>query len=99
MNQRQQLEQKLIEKALKDEAFKKQLVENPAKTIESEFKVKLPTSLKLTVLEEDAHTVFLVLPFSHLPVNTELTEAELESISGGTARVNPIVLTETMWPC
>ena len=86
MNQRQQLEQKLIEKALKDEAFRKLLIENPSAAIEQEFNIKLPESLKLKVLEEDAKTVFMVLPY--IPASgadMELTEAELESVSGGTA--------------
>ena len=100
MNQRQQLEQKLIEKALKDEAFRKLLIENPSAAIEKEFNIKLPESLKLKVLEEDAKTVFMVLPYIPAPgADMELTEAELESVSGGTNVVNYICNGRvTEWP-
>jgi hypothetical protein len=101
MNHRQQLEQKLIEKALKDEAFRKLLIENPSAAIEKMFNIKLPDSLKLKVLEEDAKTVFMVLPY--IPASgedIELTEAELESVSGGSYwrpdMGNPA--DSTMWP-
>jgi hypothetical protein len=104
MNQRQQLEQKLIEKALKDEAFRKLLIENPSKAIEKEFNIKMPASLKLKVLEEDAKTVFMVLPYSPPSgSDLELTEVELESVSGGTGGVNPMgghtgMQVATGWP-
>jgi hypothetical protein len=103
MNQRQQLEQKLIEKALKDEAFRKLLIENPSAAIEKEFNIKMPETIKLKVLEEDAKTVFMVLPYSsHSGTNLELTETELESVSGGTGIMefmedNPDMV-ETNWP-
>ena len=60
------------------------MIENPPAAIEQEFKIKLPESLKLKVLEEDATMVYMVLPFiPESGANMELTEAELESVSGG----------------
>jgi hypothetical protein len=82
--QRQQLEQHLIEKAMKDESFRKQLIENPGATIEAEMGWKVPEMLKIKVLEEDLQTVYLVLPiFPNKITEAELTNAELESIAGG----------------
>ena len=84
MNQRQQLEQKLIEKAMKDESFRKQLIENPGAAIEEETGMKIPDALKIKVLEEDQQTFYLVLPsIQGNNSELELTEAELESVSGG----------------
>ena len=84
MNQRQQLEQQLIEKAMKDESFRKQLIENPGAAIEAETGMKIPETMNLKVLEEDPKTFYLVLPFTHgNNPEMELTEAELKSISGG----------------
>ena len=85
MNQRQQLEQKLIEKAMKDEAFMKHLIESPCAAIEAETGMTIPETMKIKVLEEDPQTVYLVLP--QLPIQNnemELSEAELESVAGGT---------------
>jgi hypothetical protein len=85
MTQRQQLEQKLIEKAMKDESFRKQLIENPGTAIEEETGMKIPEAVKFKVLEEDQQTVYLVLPAISLQnSDLELSEAELESVAGGT---------------
>jgi hypothetical protein len=87
-NQNQQrtlLEQKLIEKAMKDETFRKQLLEHPRETVEQEAGVKLPDGLSFRVVEETADQVYLVLPMS-LPeaAKEDLTETELQSVVGGT---------------
>jgi len=83
MNQRQQFEQKLIEKAMKDESFRKQLIENPKDVIEAEFGRKIPEFFKINVIEEDAQTVYLVLPQAVQNQEMELTDAELNAVAGG----------------
>jgi hypothetical protein len=86
MNQRQQLEQKLIEKAMKDDSFRQQLLNDPKEVIESEFGRKIPESIQIKVLEENANTVYIILP--HIVVanpEMELTDAELYSVAGGEA--------------
>ena len=94
MNKRQELEQKLIEKAMKDELFKHQLLKDPKGAIEAEFGVKIPDTLNINILEEGPKTFYLVIP--HIPslgAAEELTEAELESVAGGT------LFTEQEWSC
>jgi hypothetical protein len=86
MNQRQEFEQRLTGKAMKDMDFRKQLIDNPNVVIESEMGLKIPENVTVKVLEEDAKTIYLVLP--HTPVQgaeMELTDAELQSVAGGTA--------------
>jgi len=84
MNQRNQLEQKLIEKAMKDELFRKQLIENPGAAIEAETGMKIQETVKIKVLEENLQTVYLVLPkFPIRDTEIELNNAELESLAGG----------------
>ena len=83
MNQRQQLEQLLIEKAMKDDSFRKQLIENPIAAIEAEMGMKIPETMKIIVLEEDPQTVYLVLPqVYNQETEMELSESELESVAG-----------------
>ena len=84
MNQRQQFEQQLIEKAMKDESFRKLLIENPGAAIEAETGMKIPETLKIKVLEEGPQTVYLVLPsIPGKDTEIELTESELEEVAGG----------------
>ena len=82
--QRKQLEQALIEKAMNDEAFRKELIADPKGTIEKVTGMKLPDSFNVKVLEEDALSFYLVLPNNTKPeTEDELSEAELEMVSGG----------------
>jgi hypothetical protein len=81
---RQQLEQRLIEKALSDEAFKKLLLENPVEAIEKETGMKIPESYNVKALAEDSRTFYVVVPYVQpADEDLELTEAELEAVSGG----------------
>ena len=82
--QRKQLEEKLIAKAMKDENFRKNLLENPKAAIEDETGIKIPEAVNLKVVEEDPKTFFLILPPIINPeTEDELSEAELEMVSGG----------------
>ena len=81
---RQQLEQALIEKAMNDEAFRKELIANPKEIIEKETGMKLPEAFNVKVLEENPQSFYLVLPAKVQPGSEdELSEAELEMVSGG----------------
>lgn len=92
---RKQLEALLIEKAMKDETFRKQILENPKGVIENEAGVKLPDKLRLHIVEETAGQVFLVLSPKPVEASGEaLTEEELESVVGGTVGAETV---ETHW--
>jgi hypothetical protein len=86
--QRNHLQNQLIEKAMKDEVFRNALVTSPKATLEEEFKMKIPESLNIKILEEDANTIYLILP-PPLDIGTsdELSESELELVSGGTCGI------------
>jgi hypothetical protein len=97
MEMRKQIEQQIIEKAMKDESFRKQLLEEPKIILERELRMRIPDSLNVKVMEEDAQTFYIVLPAKIDPeTEFELTEADLEMVSGGydysmpeTASANP----------
>lgn len=83
MQDRKKLENQLIEKAMKDEEFREELLKNPKETIEQEFNIKIPDFINFSIFEEDGQSFYLVLPQKSNPQSKdELTESELNAISG-----------------
>jgi hypothetical protein len=81
---RKQIEQQIIEKAMKDADFRRQLSDDPKHVLEQEIRMKIPDSVNIYVVEEDAQTFYLVLPPNPaFKEDGELTEADLELVSGG----------------
>ena len=82
--QKSQFEQRIIESAMKDDSFRRELLANPRTTIEHMLGSPIPPSIKIHVLEETPSSVYLVLPPTpNTTASEELTEAELATVSGG----------------
>ena len=82
---RAQMEQRLVQRSLEDDAFRQQLLEDPKTAVEEELGTRLPQEVRVVAVEETADTIYLVLPFSS-PVGGEggeLSDAALESVAGG----------------
>lgn len=81
---RKDLEADIVSDAVKDEAFRKELISNPKATIEKKLQGELPGNLKVTVLEESADQMYLVVPVNEeVPPSGELSDKQLEAVSGG----------------
>ena len=81
---RQQLEARLIDRALQDDAFRQELVRDPKGVVARELGMEqLPEHIQVQVLEESPSTVYLVLPPPVPGVGTELSDADLEAVAGG----------------
>ena len=65
----------------KDENFKERFKADPA-TVFAEHGMEIPENLKVNVVENTNTTVFITLPVTPENVD-ELSDAELESASGG----------------
>jgi hypothetical protein len=79
---RRDSEARLIDRAWKDEAFRRALIEDPKGTLERELQVKVPEGVSLTVLEETPTQRYLVLPPAPRQDGGELSDAELEAVAG-----------------
>ena len=83
-NPRQAAEWRLIEKAWKDEGFRKELAADPNGAVSRELGVSLPANMKVKVIEESADTFVLVIPAkSENAPSGKLSESELENVAGG----------------
>jgi Nitrile hydratase, alpha chain len=82
---RTEMERRLVEKSLADDAFRQRLLEDPRSTVEQELGTRLPENVQVSAVEETADTIYLVLPMVS-PLGEEggeLSERELEAVAGG----------------
>jgi hypothetical protein len=81
----EEMRQRLIERSIEDEGFRRRLLAAPKGTAEEELGIRLPDWLEVRTVEETPETVYLVLPppASSGTSGGELSDKELESVSGG----------------
>ena len=82
---RWEIERRLIERSLEEEAFRRRLLDDPKATVEEELATRLPEGVQVRALEETADTIYLVLPFRSTEGQEagELSDRELEAVAGG----------------
>ena len=78
------LQPQIVAKAIKDEAFRQHLLNNPKQALESEFGFIVPNGVTILIHEETLTTSHLVLPMKR-PTGElqELTDEELKEVAGG----------------
>ena len=79
------LQERVLERALKDERFRQELLTNPRAVLAREYQVHIPETIGIRIVEDTADTLTLVLPPSQGTMQ-ELSDAELEGVSGGWVR-------------
>ena len=89
---RAEMERRLIEKSLQDDAFRQRLLEDPKGAVEQELGTQLPEEVRVVALEESADTIYLVLPSTSMAggEGVELADQELESVSGAGTSGGPL---------
>jgi hypothetical protein len=89
---RAEIEGRLIQRSLEDDAFRRRLLEDTRAAMEEELGTRLPEGVEVRAVEEMADTIYLVLPNASAAGETaELSDQELEAVAGG--YVNPRVST------
>jgi hypothetical protein len=78
-----QAKDKILKKAMTDAAFRKALLADANSAIEKELGAKLPAGVKIKAVEDTPSTVHLVLPAAQTVKNSQLSDADLEKVSGG----------------
>jgi hypothetical protein len=81
---RHDLEAKIVKRCWQDEAFRKEFTADPAAAFVKYLKIPAAKLPKIIVHEEAAASWDIVIP-AKPPKAAELTEAELEGVSGGTS--------------
>jgi hypothetical protein len=72
----------VLERVAKDERFRNALLTNPRAVLGREYHLHVPETVSILVIEDTAQTLTITLPPKREAMQ-ELTDAELEGISGG----------------
>ena len=70
----------IVARAWSDPAFKSRLIANP-RAVAADYGFQLPDELEISVLENTAQKIHIVLP--HKPDEETLTQQQLEAVVGG----------------
>ncbi len=81
---RRELEDRLVARATSDSAFRQRLVDDPHAAVKDELGVSLPADVSVTVLQESADRLYLVIPTAD-GEQSDLSDAELGAVAGGRA--------------
>ncbi|WP_415328995.1 NHLP leader peptide family RiPP precursor [Chryseobacterium sp. MMS23-Vi53] len=99
--QEQKMYAEIVQKAWDDAEFKNELVNNPVATIEkfTGKKLNLPEGKKLVVRDQsDESVVYINIPAAKSTVDAELSEEQLEAVSGGANVIWPPKGGDTTFP-
>jgi hypothetical protein len=81
---RTEIERRLVERSLEDDAFRSKLLADPRAAVEEELGTRLPEEVRVVAVEETADTIYLVLPSTSAVSEGEmLSDQELEAVAGG----------------
>lgn len=85
MSEGRTLQERVLERAVKDESFRQEMLNNPRAALAREYNVHVPETVTIRVVEETADTLTIALPPRQEAVQ-ELSDADLEAASGGWIR-------------
>lgn len=93
---RKEFEQKIIEQAWADEAYKERLISHPKEVLEEELKEIDPNfhfgeNVNVHIITEDPENIYIVIPTSPKEVGEKVSQSDLETIEGGSILVAALV--------
>jgi hypothetical protein len=85
---RAEMERRIIQRSIEDDAFRQQLLADPKAAVEQELGSRLPEGVRIVTVEETQDTIYLVLPGTPMAgaEGVELSDQELQSVAGGEDR-------------
>jgi hypothetical protein len=81
----------IISKCWKDSAFKKRFLSDP-KGVLKEHAIEIPPNVQVKVVENTADQLYITLPPSPQASGREMSDAQLDQVSGGTLTLSSSTL-------
>lgn len=76
------IQEQIMIRAIKDSAFRQELLSNPRAVLARDYQIQIPESVSIRVIEDTEETFTLALPPSQVSLQ-ELSDAELGAVAGG----------------
>jgi hypothetical protein len=76
-------DEQVLDRALADPDFRKELIESPHASLSSLYGVTIPENADVQVFEETADSHYVVIPPDMSRLSEELTDEQLEAVAGG----------------
>ncbi|HEY7124205.1 MAG TPA: NHLP leader peptide family RiPP precursor [Ktedonobacterales bacterium] len=76
------VQEQVLERAVKDESFRQEVLNNPRAVLAREYNVHIPETVSIRVVEDAANTLTIALPPKQESLQ-ELSDAELGAAAGG----------------
>ncbi len=92
------VQEQVLERAVKDEGFRQEVLNNPRAVLAREYNVHIPETISIRVVEDTANTLTIALPPKQESMQ-ELSDAELEAVSGGQIVINNTYICSSWGPC
>ena len=94
---RAEVERRIVQRSIEDEAFRRSLIEDPKGAVEEELGTRLPEDVRVVAVEETADTIYLVLPSASVAgaEGEALSDRDLNSVAAGCSGETYIVNPET----
>jgi hypothetical protein len=73
----------VVKHALANPAYRAALKKDPKAVLAKQMNTELPANLKVTAVEENANTIYLILPYQAPKEGDELSDSDLERVAGG----------------
>ncbi len=92
------VQEQVVERAIKEEGFRQEVLNNPRAVLARDYHVHIPETVSIRVIEDTAETLTLALPPRQEAVQ-DLSDAELEAVAGGQIVINHTYICSSWGPC
>ncbi|GLV60055.1 hypothetical protein KDH_68780 [Dictyobacter sp. S3.2.2.5] len=89
MSQHDQADQRIVDKVMRDPAFRQRLLSDPKRALKEAFDIDVPAGANIHVHEASPSEIHMIIPAAQQRSSRDLSDAELASAVGGMRSSDP----------